>query len=180
MNVYGLIGVLCGIFVGLVVCAITFKLGNTNGKLKTEYDERQIAVRGEGYKIGFYTYMIGTAVMVVLHISEVNVPMVLAAQFFVLMFVGAIPMCVYSIWNNAYWGLNNKKKNYMIFFAVAAIINIAAAVMSWIDGEMIVDGILTIRFMNLLCGLLFFVVGATLFVKKYVDGEVEEAEEAEE
>ncbi len=169
MNVYALLGVLVGIFAGLIICAITFKTGNTNGKLKTEYDERQIAARGEGFKIGFYSYMIGIALMVVLTIGEVQLPMELPVQFFVLMFVGAIPMCVYSIWNNAYWGLNNKKRNYIIVFAVAAVINIAAAVMSWIDGKMIVDGILTIRFMNLLCGLLFLVVGVTFTIKKYVD-----------
>lgn len=169
MNVYAVIGTMCGIFVGLILCAIVFKTGNTNGKMKTEYDERQMAVRGQSYKIGFYSYMIGIAIMVILTLGEVNLPMELPVQFFVLLFVGAIPMCVHSIWNNAYWGLNNKKKYYIALFVVAAAVNVLAAIMAWVQGEMIVDGILTIKFMNLLCGSLFFVIGITLIIKKFVD-----------
>lgn len=169
MNIYALIGTVCGILIGLVICAIVFIAGNSDGKLKSRYDERQTQVRGEAYKVGFYAYMICLTIVVLVTIAEVEIPMELPAQYITILFAGTLPMCIYSIWHNAYWGLNNKKMAYIALFIVVTIINVLVSVMACVRGEMVVDGIITVRVTNLLCAILFVVIGGTLILKSYVD-----------
>ena len=74
MNIYRLTGVAVGIFVGLIICAVLFRFANTNKKLKSEYDERQRAIRNLAYKYAFYTVMFYEVLMLVLGIGNVQIP----------------------------------------------------------------------------------------------------------
>ena len=73
-NIARFTGVLCGFAVGIVLVIIIAKICNRNRKMKTEYDERQNIVRGNGYKYGFYAMMIYAALLVVLGVAEIDLP----------------------------------------------------------------------------------------------------------
>ncbi|MBO5088039.1 MAG: hypothetical protein J6C01_05135, partial [Lachnospiraceae bacterium] len=69
LSIYYLLGVICGVAVGLVFVALlvwlTRKMG---GKIdldvkKDAYDERQLLARGVAYKFAFYTLLIGMVVI---------------------------------------------------------------------------------------------------------------------
>lgn len=171
MNMHTLMGVLCGIIIGiLIVVFFAKKGGNTDGKMRTEYDERQKIIRGTSYKIGFYSYIICAVIMMCVSMAEMNIPIQDDALWFTWLVVGAIPMCIHSIWKGAYWGLNNDKTKYIVLFCVATVVNILASVAAYVRGNMFLDGKLSTPFINVLCSILFIVIGATIIIKKIVDG----------
>ena len=56
MNAKGM-GFIAGLIVGLVLVVIIFRIANTDKKIKSEYDERQLRIRGKAYKYAFYTML---------------------------------------------------------------------------------------------------------------------------
>lgn len=172
-------GVVVGILVTiaamvLIVFAI-FKLGNKDGRVKTEYDERQKIVIGEGYKYAFWTL---AALLVVLQIavelerdfSEASIiQSSLGPLTFALIIVSILVFCVYSIWNGAYWGLNSNKKNYIIIIAVIGVVNVFIGVAAIMSDGLVVNGALSGAFVNLTCGLLMAVVLGIAWIKDRID-----------
>ena len=57
MEASKLIGFFVGIGVAVLLIWAMFKRFNTDGRTKTEYDERQKTIRGIGYTYGYYTLM---------------------------------------------------------------------------------------------------------------------------
>ena len=175
MNVSRLVGVCFGFLVGIIIVILFSKKANTNGKIKTEYDERQKVVRGQSFKYGYYTYIILLAIMMLTSMSGIEFPVENAVMYFALLSIGAIVTCVHSILNDAYMGLNNNIKSWIILLIVATIINYAASVAAWIDGRMIVDGKLSTPFINFLCGVMITIIGIVGFIK--ISGKNKESEE---
>ena len=52
------IGIIIGIVLGLILIAVITKISNSDFRTTTKYDERQVIVRGNGYKYGFWTMAI--------------------------------------------------------------------------------------------------------------------------
>lgn len=172
MNIF--MGAICGIIVGILICVVfSKKSGNTNGKIVTEYDERQKVIRGTSYKIGFYTYVISAAIMTCVSMAEISLPMQGDVLWFTWLIVGAIPMCVHSVWKGAYWGLNNDKARYITLFCLATAINVIVSVVAFVRGTMVVDGKLSTPFINFLCAMIFVVIGGTIIIKGIVDKKAE-------
>ena len=173
MNIYALIGVCCGIAVGLVICIAFFAIGNTNGKLRTEYDERQQIIRGKSYTVGFYSMLIAAALMCVLSMGEIEVPIENAVLYFILLFVGIMSMVIHSVWNGVYWGLNNKKGSYLALFVICTVFNLGSGIMACVHGTMIREGKISTPFIYILCGLIFIIVGAVMVVRSIYDKKLE-------
>ena len=102
MNIYKSTGILSGILLGLIICFIVFKFANNNHKAKTEYDERQKAVRGRGYMYGFYAMMIYEAIMICASMSGVTIPAAPIAIHFTGIVLGGLVLSSYCIWNDAF------------------------------------------------------------------------------
>ena len=173
------LGVVVGILVTiaamiLIACAI-FKLGNKDGRVKTEYDERQKIVIGEGYKFAFWTL---AALLVVLQIAvEVEsdfgdtsiIQSSLGPLTFALIIVSILVFCVYSIWHGAYWGINNNKRDYIIILAVIGIVNLILGAVAIMRSGLVIDGALSGAFVNLMCGVLMVVVLGAAWIKDMID-----------
>ena len=161
-----MIGVTIGIIVGLIVAIFIIRYVNRNKKLTTEYDEMQKQIRGEGYKYAFYTVMILEAVLCVLPAEPYVV------HFFAI-FVGITVQACYCIWKGAYIGQNTNLKRYVILMAIVSVFNLYTAFMAWRTGELFADGKFQAPAVNLLCGLMFAVIGIVGLVKKVTDREEE-------
>ncbi len=164
-NIGKLIGVLCGFVLGIVLVVIIARICNRNRKMKTEYDERQMILRGRGYRWGFYAMLIYAALNVVLGATEIEVPAEPAVIAFSYIFVGAMVNCIYCIGHDAYWGLNNSKGRYLIIFAVITLINIAGVARAIATGSLIVDGRLSTTGINLMVTIMLVVIVAVLAVQ---------------
>ena len=162
-------GLITGIAVGLIVVFFALRKLNDDGKAKTKYDERQKAVRGMAYTYGFWTMLAANAIMLVLSTTNFDVAKLGPCLYFLPIFAGIVVQVSYSIFNDGYVGLNTNMKKYTIFMIIVTVFNIGVALLAFINGKMFTNGRLQGPFLNLLCGLLFFVVAVDLLIKQAID-----------
>lgn len=163
-----------GIMLGLILCVLIFKAFNKNHKAKTQYDERQEALRGRAYKYAAYTAWGLIAFFMAVKTSEVRLPMDDVMALFTIMVISMMVQMSYSIWNDAYWGINNNIRKYVLFFILIAAINIIITVVYAVDHSLIVDGILTWRGINAVCALMFLLIGIQFAIKSRINKPEEE------
>ncbi len=168
------IGVAVGITIGIIIFVLLYRLVNKDGKWKTEYDEKQEAVRGKGFKYGFFTMILYNGAIIILSATGFTIPMIHEVVLFTGIMLGAIVMASYDIWHDAYMGLNTNAKGFAVFAIVVAGINLLSALFSWKDTEMFEAGKLQFPFMNLICCLSFVLIGIQLFAKSIMDKKEEE------
>ena len=73
-NIYKSAGITIGIFIGLILAVALILIANNNRKFKTEYDERQLRVRGDAYRYAFYSVIICEVILLILAIGEFTLP----------------------------------------------------------------------------------------------------------
>ncbi len=174
MNISKSFGMGFGIMVGLLLCVLIFKYVNTNHKVKTEYDERQQAIRGKGYTIAFYAAIIMEAVLLVLSIG--NVPLFIEPYMAhaAVIFLSCTVLCCYTVWNGAYWGLNNNHKRYYIILAAAFILNAFPVIMTAVNGGgLIENGKTSPVCISLFAALMLIVIGIVMLVRDILDRKAE-------
>ena len=165
-------GLIFGIVVGLVLVAVLLRYMNTDHRMKTKYDEMQQAIRSKGYKYGFYTVLIAEALLCVVS-SAVTIPAEPIVIHFFPIFAGVVVQSSYSIWNGAEVGLNTNMKRYLVLAVFASLINFLAFFMAWRSGSLVTDGVVQAPFVNLLCALMFGILGVVGLVRKAVKAEEE-------
>ena len=167
-----ILGVVTGILVGLVFALFIVRFVNRNRRMTTEYDEMQKKIRGEGYKIAFYSVIIFEAVMCALTMG-MEMPAEPYVIHFFAIFLGVTVQACYCIWKDAYIGLNTNIKRYIILMVFVSVFNFLVAFRSWKSGELIAEGRFQAQTINLLCGVMFAVIGIVGLVKKLSDREEE-------
>ncbi len=174
------IGMATGICFGLLVAVILIKLLNKDKKVKAEYDERQRQIRGRSYMFAFYSTVITEALMMLLSMGGFLKTLPVEEYVFhgASMFVGLMVLCIHSVWNGAYWGLNNNIKKYYITFIVLFIFNLMPFI-GLIRGGLIIENgyIVNFPFLNCLVLIMYVVLGITLFARKRIDDENSDREE---
>lgn len=169
MNHGLLVAMYIGVAVGIFVVCIILKFTKDDGKIKCKFDERQARIRGEAYKISFFTLLIYCFLYGMIAIS-VERQFIDSFAAMVLGCVIAIAInVVYCVLKDAYFALNERKNQLMVVFGVIGVMNIVLGIMSICEGTAIVDGVFTYRGTNLICGILFVVIWIVLFVKKIQD-----------
>ena len=169
-NIGRMFGVISGVLIGLVIAVIMLRFVNKNKKMTAEYDEMQKLVRGRGYMYSFYTVLIFEALMCVLSMG-VELPAEQGVIHFVAIIIGVTLHACYCIWHNAYVGLNMNLKRYVIIMAVVSAFNLWVAFTAWREGELFSDGMFRAQTINLLCGLMFAVIGVVGLVKMIIGRE---------
>lgn len=164
-----ILGAVVGAIVALVIVIIIRKF-ILNKEMTTQYDEMQKQIRGEAYKYAFFAMIIFEALVVILTLG-VEIPAEPYVIHFFAMVVGITVQASYSIWKGAYVGLNMNLKRYVILITIIALFNLFTAFMDWRDGDLITDGKFQAPTINLLCGLMFAVIGVVGLVKRLTDRE---------
>lgn len=180
MNWSAFLGCSLGVITGIVITIILCKVCNKNGRVKTEYDERQELQRGKSYKYAFYAMTGYSALLIVLSIADIELPIDKAIELFSIFFVGVMTLITSEIFTDSYWGLNNSRKNFSIAMILIGLFNFYIAAAAYKDGRMIVDGKLTVIGLNLLCGIMFVIMGIEFLVKNLLDKKNENEEEEDE
>ncbi|MBR1441704.1 MAG: hypothetical protein IJ589_10850 [Lachnospiraceae bacterium] len=171
------IGFPIGLMVGLIICVILFKIANTNKKIKSEYDERQEAIRNRGYKYSFYALIVAELALMCARALEITFPFAdyllhLGAMLFGLLFLG-----IYTIWNDAYWGMNNNRKRYTVIIVIAVLLNILPVVMAVKNGFLGNAGLNSVPIMNIMVLVWLAIIGIAAVIKKIVKKNDAEEEE---
>jgi phage-related holin len=115
-----LLGFLLG-FSGVLTVAVIFLLIKyKTGTLKEKYDERQTAKRGVAFKIGFFTMLIAGAIIAAIDTLLYNKGLNQMTAMLITLCIGAAAFACYSVWSDAYVGINhkNKKSTYLLITAL--------------------------------------------------------------
>ncbi len=163
------IAVIVGVVLGLLLVVIMLASTKTNNTLKGNYDERQEIVRGKGFKYGFFTILICNVWFALTDTIEILQFAEPAAAMGLSVIVGVLVSACYCIWNDGYFALNENRKALLICFAVLGIVNISLGIINLRTGNGFVNGSLTIRGLNLFCGIMFLIVFAVIACKKIKD-----------
>ena len=153
---------------GIGISLFSMKKMNKDNKVKTKYDERQLKIRGDAFKLGFFATLIANGIIMSLAASGLDKCLGMNA-YFIPIFIGIVTQMSYSVFKDAYFGINNKNKSYLVFMAVIGLINFTIAILATVHGELVEDGILQAPFLNYLCGSLFVILAGELFAKGLID-----------
>ena len=171
-NLFKSAGVAIGILIGLILALALILIANNNRKVRSEYDERQLRVRGDAYRYAYYSMIICEVILLILSIGEVTLPVPDYVLHFGGILIGCLVLSTYCIWKDAYWGLNNNRRSYGIILVVAGLFNAIPVIGSLSD-----TGGSDFPYVNLLCCIMLVVVGAELLLKQMADRRAESAED---
>ena len=155
-----------GVMVGVVLVALILKAIHKDGRVKTEYDERQLIVRGKSYTYAFWGMLVANAVMIGLEEGNADLPVLGLNQFFIPILIGIIIQVSYSIFHDAYKGMNDNMIRYTVIMTVVSVFNLFVGIMSWVREGFIQNGKVYPLFANLMVGLLFLIVAIEMIIRK--------------
>lgn len=167
MNTDHLVMTIGVVVVFLALLVAVFVLGKK--KRETEqYDERQIMIRGKGYKISFMTVI----AMLFLYggVLYAYTKDIVAPQFVVMAiaFLGILVFIIYCIFQDAYVQVGQSPKGWVFLVLFIAAINTISAFQSTERG-FDKDGIATAFSMNVLLVVFFCSILIAMLVKKVID-----------
>ena len=163
MKNWYLIGVASGLLVGVVVLFLSAIKKRKNGKM--EWDERQVAERGNCLQIGFYT-------LIICNVFLALIPFVTGESIFetpemgniLAVIIGIGAFATTAIIKDAYFSIHeNKKSFYGIGTALALMCGIGS-VRLMMEDMMIVDGKISNRSLILFVFLLWVVLMVTAVI----------------
>lgn len=181
MNIYAILGTLTGALVGTVLLFIIMKYSNTNGKTKSEYDERQKLVRGKAYSVSAKSMIACCFILMILDMGGLKIPVQNCVIYVAIIMVGAVFQCTYCVRHGGYWAINNNKRRYVICFLLCAVIFTFLGVLISYKAGIVIDGELGFTAIIGLCAIVFWILGIAVFIQEHTDRKAaEEDDESEE
>lgn len=156
-----LLCILCGIFFVLLFLLVS----STDTSVRRNYDERQLLAQRKAYQyagftmLGFVGFLLCWSLGEFPSFAKPEVLLCLAAFSWVLVYA------VYAIWNDAYFALNENRSRLIVIFAALTLINLLLAGSHLYHGELLTDGELNFRSLNLFCGILGAMIVTAILLK---------------
>ena len=169
MNAVASYGMVFGLMIGLVIAVILLKFANKDHRFKTQYDERQESIKGRGYKYSFYTLACLEAALAILEVGDISFGIERYLVHFIVLLISFAVLCVHSIWNGTYWGLNNNRKRYIIVFAVCAALNMIPLIGLFRGEGLTADGKLGAPIVNIMVLIMMAILAIELIIKEALD-----------
>ena len=165
------------IVVLIVLIRVFLKRRLGAGVCGNEYDERQKAIQGAGYKYAYTTMLI---TMTLGGIIE-NLFGVEWASLFSFAIIGMwLSICVfvtYCVIKDAYFSLRSRRKPLLVISLAAGLINLGIGLRNCIfDGGLIENGHLDLNFTSLFTGVCCLYLGVMMVVRTIYERRMEESE----
>ena len=131
------LGIMAGVMIG------AWFVSRRARKRGSDFDEMQLKIRAKGFQIGFYTALI--LILFLLLLSELDCFTVFTPGFaaFAALIISVTVFAVYCILHEAFVGLRDNPKQYIIIFSLVVLLQAFAAIRYWAAGELLEDGRLT-------------------------------------
>lgn len=166
-----ILGFLCGlVVVAIAVLLLRYVFKKKGGVLCGEYDERQKAIQGRGYKYAYFTLMIAV-VAGGLFDAWMGVKWIELFPFAVLcLWLSLCVFVTYCIAKDAYVSFQAKRKVLILIFALSALMNLGIALMEILCGDgIITGGCLNLSSANLFTGVASLQIAIALCVRAVYD-----------
>ena len=168
------IGFVGGLLSALIV-GVVLRIQRKN-KYGCEYDERQEAIRGTGFK---YAYFSAIIVMVLGGVAEIILDTAWCGLFTFAILTLWASICVfttYCVIKDAYFTLRSKRSLLIVLLLAVSVINICFGIDSIRRGEIIEGGVLNLNAANLIIGAGCLYIGAMMLVHSLCERRQEDAE----
>lgn len=165
--IYSITGGMLSIFIVILITAVFRK----KKKIRPDYDERQIAARGQAYKTGFIILWIWTLTGIVLD-DKINV---LFADGSILLFttllICGLGIAVTCIWKDAYFPVNKNPLSLIIFITAVLILNIffLQIAVPTFPAQLLNNGKLDKNSINPLCSIFLLIILLNVIAKTGID-----------
>ncbi len=131
-----------------------------------DYDERQVAVRGEGYKLAVFAMVGLMGVGGVIYDEPTGLSVSAGDYMFITLVVGSVIFMVYNVWHGAYFRLHEKNARIAgILLAIAGTLNLVLALQE-------------VELWGIAFGLCFLTAGIVILVRLWLDAREAAAEDA--
>lgn len=160
-----IVGFVLVLFIALAVNIIYKK---KNGAC--EYDERQLLERGNAFKYGFFAMLISLVALLLINESGF-VTFGISFGSMITIAVGLVVYAVYSIMKDAYLNLNTTNTRYTILIGAVGICNLASGILAAIEDGIDFTSSELGAGLNLICGIMLFIVFVALIVKRFIPEE---------
>ena len=177
MNIGYIAGLSFGIIFGIVLAIVLFVVANSDHKIKSEYDERQQALRGKAYRYAFYSMIVVEAFLLVVDMSKMELPVENYVLHFAGIIIGGMVLATYSVFHDVYWGMNNNKKRYIVLFIALTVLNALPVIGAARAGDLIENGKLGVGGVNIAVLIMMGVLLIELMIKHVMDNKKEESED---
>lgn len=162
----------------LVLVLLCASLSSRKNNLP-EFDERQELIRGKAYKTGFFATLILIGIAIIFDSTNLLPFLDSTLLYGITILGGVLVFAVYCVWNEAYFGLNQKSSSVMIILAFIGIMNLFIGIMNYFKGNMFLNGKLSFGFMSFVCAFCFIVLFVTMLLKK-ISNKIDEEQERNE
>ncbi len=168
------------VLVALILLCVAIYVASRR-QAKDEFDERQLRVRADAYRIGFLSMFGSVIAMMVLFswkpwVERVDTLVTLIGTVMIAFLVFA----VYCITHDAFFRRKEKPQSYLGICIAAMLCNLAVVIRDLVEkGTLLVDGKATMTpFGNAMMAGIFFVVAVVLVVKILASRKEEDDEES--
>ena len=153
----------------VVILVAAVILGGRTVRKTKEYDERQMILRAQGYRIGFsVTVLAGMAVLFLVEFGVVPIACATLAMYIALI-AGVVTFAVFCIRKDVFFAMNQKGTYYIALTAFIVVADGAAAVSRIVNGSILENGVPTFTSCNsLILALVFLVILVALLIRKSV------------
>lgn len=159
-------GFLVGAALVLILFAVVWKVSGSKS-MKGDFDERQMLIRGIGYKYGFFTSLIMMAAYLFLSIFFDDLPVYPGEVMMGTIIVSVVVYALYLIRKDAFFGIRYQSKGYIILLIVVVAANLLGAGYRLFDGEWVdASGHIDFGFFsNSMCVLGFGIILIAIFLR---------------
>jgi len=152
------------IIVAIVIVIIRVFLKRKTGVFSNEYDERQKAIQGVGYKIAYMTTLYLVALGGVASMWMEKFPLSMLEFAITVIWISICVFVTYCIMKDAYLSFRARRKTLLAVWLAVGAVNIAMCFMPMISGE--TD---SISYTNLLTGIALVYLSAVMGVKALIE-----------
>lgn len=159
------LGFVTGIVAVAIVCLIIrVVLKRKTSVFSNEYDERQKAIQGVGYKIAYMTTLCLAALGGIISMWVEKFPLSMLEFAIVIIWVSISVFVTYCIVKDAYLSFRARRKTLLAIWLVVGAVNIAMSLMPMLSGEAE-----SLSFVNLLTGVALLYLSAVMGIKALIE-----------
>ncbi len=159
------LGVVVGIVAAVIVIVVLRSiLKKKTGTFSNEYDERQKAIQGVGYKIAYFTTLGLVALGALVSVCVEKFPLSMPEFAITVIWISVCVFVTYCIIKDAYLSFRAKRKTLLAIWLAVGVVNTVMSLMPVITGEAN-----AVNYANLLTGIALLYLSAVIGVKALIE-----------
>ncbi len=169
MSAFGM-GLRTGVLVGLVVLLVSVITKRKHKNEQDHYDERQVAVRGMGYRYAFWTLAVELLLYGASFPDDGQYIVAPIVAIYAMVMIAGLVMMAYDVMHDAYFSLSQRRNVLMPAWIAIAASNLAISLSRISEDELWAQGRISERVgLPLVVGAFFAVFFVILGIKAVMD-----------